>query len=582
MNPLQLILPLLMQGVQQAGGAAAQKDASASDNSALIAALIAVLAGQSQQQTTAASAPSSVPLPKVVSILAVCLPIAMFIVMIALAVILALGGKIGEHQEAIVSGLQISLGALIALTGAAVNYWFGSSIGSWHKNFLLQGATAGGQNGAARPLPIPQPEPHPEPTPVTLPIETPHPPAIPGIGPSTDPSTKDKRMDTALEKDTSGKLIPASIRYNNPGAQWPSADAARFGQIGYGQLGDAQGNKIARFPHPVNGAASNLDLLRRNYVGMEIGAAGKKWTGANSFGVPGYSDSALLTAQMIDDPSSAIPFMKAIAKREAGRDSPLTEQEWAAAHAMFKAGSADAYLGVSQSKLPTGAEILARAKLHIGEKYVLGARAPKDDAGYKGPWDCAEFASWLVYQVAGILYGCTDDSASPDEADAYTGAWKTDANTKGRMVSVSEAAGTPGAFLLRYPASAGATGHIVVSDGLGGTVEAASTNLGVIAGKVAGRHWDTGVEPIGIDYSGAALAVHGPVKLYALGQPNMDAATVRAIQEALVAKGFNPGEIDGEFGVDTSRAVGVFQAANGLIIDNEVGPETAAALGVIL
>jgi hypothetical protein len=72
------------------------------------------------------------------------------------------------------------------------------------------------------------------------------------IGRSTDPSTADNRDDVA------GSEV-ASFRYNNPGAQYPSARAARFGQTGYGIIGG--GHKIARFPSPVNGAASNFDPL---------------------------------------------------------------------------------------------------------------------------------------------------------------------------------------------------------------------------------------------------------------------------------------------------------------------------------
>ena len=78
------------------------------------------------------------------------------------------------------------------------------------------------------------------------------------IGRSTDPSTADNRDDVAGSE-------CASFRYCNPGAQYPSARAARFGQTGYGIIGGS--HKIARFPSPVNGAASNLDLLSRSYVG---------------------------------------------------------------------------------------------------------------------------------------------------------------------------------------------------------------------------------------------------------------------------------------------------------------------------
>jgi hypothetical protein len=40
------------------------------------------------------------------------------------------------------------------------------------------------------------------------------------------------------------------------------------------------------------------------------------------------------------------------------------------------------------------------------ERYVLGAFAPKDNANWTGPWDCAEFASWVTFQASGLLLGC--------------------------------------------------------------------------------------------------------------------------------------------------------------------------------
>ena len=124
------------------------------------------------------------------------------------------------------------------------------------------------------------------------------------------------------------------------------------------------------------------------------------------FGIPGYPDERILTKEMLDDPTLAIAILKAIAGREFGHGSNLSEEQWQQAHQMFKAGSADAFLGVGSSGLrgategeetagPTGAGLLRRAREHIGEKYV-NVLVPKDDPNWKGPWDCAEFMSWLV------------------------------------------------------------------------------------------------------------------------------------------------------------------------------------------
>jgi hypothetical protein len=92
----------------------------------------------------------------------------------------------------------------------------------------------------------------------------------------------------------------------------------------------------------------------------------------------------------------------------------------------------------------TGSAILQAALQHIGEKYVLGIQVPKDNPNWKGPWDCAEFVSWSVFQAAGILYGCDKDGGDPASADAYTGYWDRDSVNLGRTVSLDEAARTPG------------------------------------------------------------------------------------------------------------------------------------------
>ena len=62
----------------------------------------------------------------------------------------------------------------------------------------------------------------------------------------------------------------------------------------------------------------------------------------------------------------------------------------------------------------------------------------------------------------------------------------------------------------------------------------------------------------------------------------MDKAVILRIQRALASKGFGPGGIDGEFEPATVAAVLAFQRSKGLVEDGEVGPDTAAALGVSL
>jgi cell wall-associated NlpC family hydrolase len=64
------------------------------------------------------------------------------------------------------------------------------------------------------------------------------------------------------------------------------------------------------------------------------------------------------------------------------------------------------------------------------------------------------------------------------------------------------------------------------------------------------------------------------------GKPYMRGDDVFAVQEALVAQGYDPGEIDGIYGSQTEVAVRKFQKDRGLKVDGIVGKETTAALGL--
>ena len=227
-----------------------------------------------------------------------------------------------------------------------------------------------------------------------------------------------------------------------------------------------------------------------------------------------------------------------------------------------------------------GARLVQLGRRHIGEPYVLGALAPKSNPRWKGPWDCAEFASWLVFQTTGLLYGGASDAADPATADAFTGYWARDAERLGVRISVDHAMRTPGAAVLRRP-QPGAVGHIVISDGRGGTVEAHSTKLGVIASTISGRRWDMGILVPQIEYTARETSPERPV-VYRLTIPRMVGPAVKGIQRALREKGFSPGPVDGDFGPTTHAAVVSFQASRRLVIDGEVGPATARALGVQL
>ncbi len=142
-------------------------------------------------------------------------------------------------------------------------------------------------------------------------------------------------------QDRGNMRVPASIRYNNPGAQWPSAESRRFGQTDAGVIGG--GNKIAGFPTPVHGLASNMALLQDKYVGMTVGAAIKKWSGGGRGAVPGFDPNQIITPEMARDPNFLHPFFTQMAEAEAGRKGTISPAQIDQAIEMNKAGSAAAY-----------------------------------------------------------------------------------------------------------------------------------------------------------------------------------------------------------------------------------------------
>jgi N-acetylmuramoyl-L-alanine amidase len=223
----------------------------------------------------------------------------------------------------------------------------------------------------------------------------------------------------------------------------------------------------------------------------------------------------------------------------------------------------------------TGNDIVLLGDKHVGEPYVLGTLVPKDDANYKGPWDCAEFVSWLYYQTFGILYGT-------DTVDSYSAYWSRDANTLGQIITIEEAKSTPGAAILRL-AGNGEVGHIAVSDGNGGTVEAHGKEDGITNSVVDGRRWDMGVLVPSVTYNPNPILPFRPpsIVIYRLTSPYMVSPEVGKIQAALTRCGFDTGGIDNIFGELTFNAVKLFQDSAGLNPDGEVSALTAAALDVI-
>jgi N-acetylmuramoyl-L-alanine amidase len=229
----------------------------------------------------------------------------------------------------------------------------------------------------------------------------------------------------------------------------------------------------------------------------------------------------------------------------------------------------------------TGQQIVDRARQDIGKRYVLGTFVPKDIPDYPGPFDCAEAASYWLYQVSKILFG-TSNHVNPKTADAWTGWWKSDGENPelGKFIPLADAASIPGAAVLRIGTTY-ATGHIVLSDGEGGTVEAQGRLTGVVADTLSGRRWSTGILVNGIEYKrNPDVLPSVPKFIYRLTYPPIRGKGVTNIQNALIRHDLNPGEVDGVYGGQTFAAVIQFQLDNGLVADGEVGPLTWSMLGL--
>jgi hypothetical protein len=134
--------------------------------------------------------------------------------------------------------------------------------------------------------------------------------------------------------------------------------------------------------------------------------------------------------------------------------------------------------------------VLARSLVHLleahrGEQYVFGALAPKENSNYKGPWDCAEFEAWGIYQISGQYVGCRGP-----KHDAYTGFFAQDLPRIGSAISEDFAAEMIGAICLKEP-QLGRIGHIAVSSGAGRTIEARGGGHGVGNFSIRGRGFKT-------------------------------------------------------------------------------------------
>ena len=239
---------------------------------------------------------------------------------------------------------------------------------------------------------------------------------------------------------------------------------------------------------------------------------------------------------------------------------------------------------MNNSVKPTGTDLVHFLNRYRGGRYHLGVLVPKANKTYSGPFDCAEFASYGVYQVGGFLYGCVKNSGNPNSADSYTGYWSRDAQRVGKIISIADAIKTKGAFLLRVAAN-GAIGHIVCSQGDGTTIEANNTKYGVGNFKTTGRRFDYGILLDQFEYSPSNIDVSTvnekpKNKVYYFSNPRMVDPLIGNVQKALKLMGYYFGNIDNDFGSGTMHALKDFQNEHGCVPDGEfmVDGETWKAL----
>lgn len=134
---------------------------------------------------------------------------------------------------------------------------------------------------------------------------------------------------------------PASIRYKNPGAMWGgNAISKKWGEQGNVALSDGtgQGNHIAVFPSYVAGICAQIDLWRTSahYKNKPFAEGIATWSGHNSVEsyvalvtkrVPGMTRNTIMNDEFFRGPM-CIPFLKAQAFHEAGKEYPAPEADW--------------------------------------------------------------------------------------------------------------------------------------------------------------------------------------------------------------------------------------------------------------
>ena len=139
----------------------------------------------------------------------------------------------------------------------------------------------------------------------------------------------------------------------------------------------------------------------------------------------------------------------------AGRGQRLPElafkRTWFSAGSRFEQGG----------EMATSNDLVKLANKHLNETYILGAFAPKNNANWKGPWDCAEFVSWLMFQTTGLLLGAPTITTTRRRPMPFQVRGRARAASQQPYI-LGQGKGTAGAVLVRKPAPGG-IGHVAIS-----------------------------------------------------------------------------------------------------------------------
>lgn len=168
-------------------------------------------------------------------------------------------------------------------------------------------------------------------------------------------------------------------------------------------------------------------------------------------------------------------------------------------------------------------------------------------------YDCRGFTRWLIQQAGSDITGA-----------GATSQWDATAN----WIQRGEISGMPDLVCVVFRRVDGRMEHTGMHIG-GGRVIHCSRN--VEEGTTA-KGWTHYAIPTGIYRPEEIPVTRRTIRRGAQGED------VRAMQLALVAMGYNPGECDGLFGKKTEAALRLFQKAQGLTVDGICGPKTWAAL----